>query len=226
MKYTATQVAGMVDHTNLKAFASAEDIRKLCAEAAANGFKSVCVNPVFVKFCREQLAGTGVLTCTVISFPLGQTTIAEKVNEAENAVADGCQEFDYVLNVGKLKEHDYAYIEEEMAALTAVARKTGTAVKVIFETCYLADEEIAEAAKIASRVKPDFIKTSTGFGTGGATAAHVELMHANCGPDVCVKASGGIRSWAEAKAMLDAGASRLGVSAGMKIISELKEQEG
>lgn len=226
MKYTATQVAGMVDHTNLKAFASAEDIRKLCAEAAANGFKSVCVNPVFVKFCREQLAGTGVLTCTVISFPLGQTTIAEKVNEAENAVADGCQEFDYVLNVGKLKEHDYAYIEEEMAALTAVARKTGTAVKVIFETCYLADEEIAEAAKIASRVKPDFIKTSTGFGTGGATAAHVDLMHANCGPDVCVKASGGIRSWAEAKAMLDAGASRLGVSAGMKIISELKEQEG
>ena len=175
---------------------------------------------------REQLAGTGVLTCTVISFPLGQTTIAEKVNEAENAVADGCQEFDYVLNVGKLKEHDYAYIEEEMAALTAVARKTGTAVKVIFETCYLADEEIAEAAKIASRVKPDFIKTSTGFGTGGATAAHVELMHANCGPDVCVKASGGIRSWAEAKAMLDAGASRLGVSAGMKIISELKDQEG
>jgi deoxyribose-phosphate aldolase len=113
-----------------------------------------------------------------------------------------------------------------MAALTAVARKTGTAVKVIFETCYLADEEIAEAAKIASRVKPDFIKTSTGFGTGGATAAHVDLMHANCGPDVCVKASGGIRSWAEAKAMLDAGASRLGVSAGMKIISELKEQEG
>lgn len=225
MKYTAAQVAGMVDHTNLKAFASTEDIRKLCKEAAENHFKSVCVNPVFVKFCREQLEGTGVLTCTVISFPLGQTTITEKVNEAENAVADGCQEFDYVLNVGKLKEHDYAYIEEEMAALTAVARKTGTAVKVIFETCYLADEEIAGAAQIASRVKPDFIKTSTGFGTGGATAAHVDLMHTNCGKDVQVKASGGIRSWAEAKAMLEAGATRLGVSAGMKIISEMKEQE-
>ena len=225
MKYTAAQVAGMVDHTNLKAFASTEDIRKLCKEAAENHFKSVCVNPVFVKFCREQLEGTGVLTCTVISFPLGQTTIAEKVNEAENAVADGCQEFDYVLNVGKLKEHDYAYIEEEMAALTAVARKTGTAVKVIFETCYLADEEIAGAAQIASRVKPDFINTSTGFGTGGATAAHVDLMHTNCGKDVQVKASGGIRSWAEAKAMLEAGATRLGVSAGMKIISEMKEQE-
>ena len=225
MKYTAAQVAGMVDHTNLKAFASTEDIRKLCKEAAENHFKSVCVNPVFVKFCREQLEGTGVLTCTVISFPLGQTTIAEKVNEAENAVADGCQEFDYVLNVGKLKEHDYAYIEEEMAALTAVARKTGTAVKVIFETCYPADEEIAGAAQIASRVKPDFIKTSTGFGTGGATAAHVDLMHTNCGKDVQVKASGGIRSWAEAKAMLEAGATRLGVSAGMKIISEMKEQE-
>ncbi|MBP5727214.1 MAG: deoxyribose-phosphate aldolase, partial [Clostridia bacterium] len=134
---TKESVAAMIDHTNLKAFAQEADIRKLCEEAKSNHFKSVCVNPVFVKFCREQLEGTGVLTCTVISFPLGQTTIAEKVNEAETAVADGCQEFDYVLNVGKLKEHDYAYIEEEMAALTAVARRTGTAVKVIFETCYL-----------------------------------------------------------------------------------------
>ena len=222
MEWTAEQVAGMIDHTNLKAFALTEDIRKLCGEAAANRFKSVCVNPVFVKLCRGQLAGSGVLTCTVISFPLGQTTVEEKVCEAEKAVADGCQEFDYVLNVGKLKEHDYAYIEEEMAALTAVARKTGTAVKVIFETCYLSDEEIAAAAQIASRVRPDFIKTSTGFGTGGATAHHVVLMKQNAGDSVQVKASGGIRSWAEAKAMLEAGATRLGVSAGMKIIGEMK----
>ena len=221
MEWTKNEVAGMIDHTNLKAFASEADIEKLCGEAAANRFKSVCVNPVFVKKCREALKDSGVLTCTVISFPLGQTTIAEKVSEAEAAVTDGCQEFEYVLNVGKLKEHDYAYIEEEMAALTAVARRTGTAVKVIFETCYLEDGEIAEAAKIASRVKPDFIKTSTGFGTGGATAAHVAIMKGNCGPDVQVKASGGIRSWAEAKAMLEAGATRLGVSAGMKIIAEM-----
>ena len=222
MKWTASQVAGMIDHTNLKAFAQTEDIRKLCAEAATNGFKSVCVNPVFVKTCREALKDSGVLTCTVISFPLGQNTIAEKVSEAEAAVADGCQEFDYVLNVGKMKEHDYGYIEEEMKAMTAVARKTGTAVKVILETCYLTDEEITEAAKIAGRAKPDFIKTSTGFGTGGATARHVAIMKNNCGPDVQVKASGGIRSWAEAQAMLEAGATRLGVSAGMKIIEEMK----
>ena len=221
MKWTTQEVAGMIDHTNLKAFATEADIEKLCGEAAANHFKSVCVNPVFVKKCREALKGSGVLTCTVISFPLGQTTIAEKVSEAEAAVADGCQEFDYVLNVGKMKEHDYAYIEEEMKAMTAVARRTGTAVKVILETCYLTDEEITEAAKIASRAKPDFIKTSTGFGTGGATAAHVAIMKGNCGPDVQVKASGGIRSWEEAKAMLEAGATRLGVSAGMKIIAEM-----
>ena len=221
MKWTQQEVAGMIDHTNLKAFATEADIEKLCGEAAEHRFKSVCVNPVFVKKCRKVLEGSGVLTCTVISFPLGQTTIAEKVSEAEAAVADGCQEFDYVLNVGKMKEHDYAYIEEEMKALTAVARRTGTAVKVILETCYLADDEIAEAAKIASRVKPDFIKTSTGFGTGGATAAHVAIMKAGCGPDVQVKASGGIRSWAEAEVMLEAGATRLGVSAGMKIIGEM-----
>ena len=221
MKWTAEQVAGMIDHTNLKAFATTEDIRKLCGEAAENRFKSVCVNPVYVPECAKLLAGTGVLVCTVISFPLGQNTIAEKVSEAEQAVADGCKEFDYVLNVGRMKEHDYAYIEEEMKAMTAVARRTGTAVKVILETCYLTDEEIAEAAKIASRVKPDFIKTSTGFGTGGATAHHVAIMKQNCGNDVQVKASGGIRSWAEAETMLDAGATRLGVSAGMKIISEM-----
>ena len=221
MKWTKQDVAGMIDHTNLKAFATEADIEKLCGEAAGHRFKSVCVNPVFVKKCREALKDSGVLTCTVISFPLGQTTLAEKVGEAEAAVGDGCQEFDYVLNVGKMKEHDYAYIEEEMKAMTAVARRTGTAVKVIFETCYLTNEEITEAAKIASRVKPDFIKTSTGFGTGGATAAHVAIMKGNCGPDVQVKASGGIRSWAEAEAMLEAGATRLGVSAGMKIISEM-----
>ena len=221
MSWTAKQVAGMIDHTNLKAFATTEDIRKLCGEAAENGFKSVCVNPVYVPLCAELLKDSGVLVCTVISFPLGQNTIPEKVSEAEQAVQDGCKEFDYVLNVGKMKEHDYAYIAEEMEAMTAVARKTGTAVKVILETCYLTDEEIAEAARIASRVRPDFIKTSTGFGTGGATAHHVAIMKDNCGDGVQVKASGGIRSWAEAEAMLEAGATRLGVSAGMKIIAEI-----
>ena len=142
--------------------------------------------------------------------------------EAENAVKDGAQEFDDVLNVGRLKEHDYAYIEEEMKQLVAVARKAGICAKVIFETCYLTEEEIIEAAKIASRVKPDFVKTSTGFGTDGAKPEHVRLMKQYAGADVQVKAAGGIRSWKAAQEMIEAGATRLGTSSGIKIIEEMK----
>jgi deoxyribose-phosphate aldolase len=169
-----------------------------------------------------MLEGSEVLTGAAVGFPLGQMTIATKVAEAQNAVNDGAQEFDYVLNIGKLKEHDYAYIEDEMTQLTAVARKAGICCKVIFETCYLTQEEIIEAAKIASRVKPDFVKTSTGFGTAGATVENVRLMKENCGPDVQVKAAGGIRTWKAAKAMIEAGATRLGTSSGIKIVEEMK----
>ena len=204
MEITVKQVAAMIDHTNLKAYATKEDFAKLCDEAKYYGFKSV--------------------TGAAISFPLGQMTIATKVAEAENAIADGCQEFDYVLNVGKLKEHDYAYIEEEMRQMTAAARKAGICCKVIFETCYLTEEEIIEAAKIASRVKPDFVKTSTGFGTAGAKAEHVALMKQYAGPEVQVKAAGGIRSWAAAKEMIEAGATRLGTSSGIKIVEEMKAE--
>ena len=175
--------------------------------------------------CREMLAGSGVLTGAAVAFPLGQTTVCTKLDEAANAIADGCQEFDYVLNVGRLKEHDYAYIEEEMAAMTALARGAGVCCKVIFETCYLTQEEIAEAAKIASRIRPDFVKTSTGFGTAGAAAEHVALMKRFAGPAVQVKAAGGIRCWADAKAMLEAGATRLGTSSGVRIIEELRAQQ-
>lgn len=223
MEYTTAQVAGMIDHTNLHAYATKEDFQKLCDEAVAYGFKSVAINTYPVKMCRKMLEGSGVLTGAAISFPLGQTTIATKVAEAQNAVNDGAQEFDYVLNVGKLREHDYAYIEEEMTRMTEVARKAGICCKVIFETCYLTSEEIIAAAKISAKVKPDFIKTSTGFGTAGATPEHVRLMKENCGPDVQVKAAGGIRSWEAAKAMLDAGATRLGTSSGIRIIEEMKE---
>ena len=149
-------------------------------------------------------------------------TIASKVAEAENAVKDGCQEFDYLLNVGKVKEHDYAYIEDEMTQLVAVARKAGICCKVIYETCYLTEEEIIEVSKIASRVKPDFVKTSTGFGTAGATPEHVRIMKQYAGDGVQVKAAGGIRSWAEAKAVIEAGATRLGTSSGIKIVEEMK----
>jgi len=222
MRITVRQVASMIDHTNLKAFATKEDFVRLCEEAKWYGFKSVAINTYPVALCRELLKDSEVLTGAAVGFPLGQMTIATKAAEAENAVADGCQEFDYVLNIGKLKEHDYAYIEEEMSRMTAVARNAGICCKVIFETCYLTEEEIIEAARIASRVKPDFVKTSTGFGTAGAKPEHVALMKHYAGPDVQVKAAGGIRSWADAKTMIEAGATRLGTSGGVKIIEEMK----
>lgn len=221
MTWTVKEVAGMIDHTNLKAFATREDFQKLCDEAVQYGFKSVAINTYPVAMCREMLRGTEVLTGAAISFPLGQMTIATKVAEAKNAIADGCQEFDYVLNVGKVKEHDYAYIEEEMRQMVAAAREAGICVKVIFETCYLTEEEIIEVAKIASHIRPDFVKTSTGFGNAGAKAEHVRLMKKYAGPDVQVKAAGGIRSWETAREMLEAGATRLGTSSGIRIIEEM-----
>ena len=221
---TTKQVANMVDHTNLKAYATHDDFVKLCDEAKKYGFKSVAINTYPVAFCREQLEGSEVLTGAAVGFPLGQTTIATKVAEAKNAVADGAQEFDYVINVGRAKMHDWDYIEDEMTQLVAVAREAGICAKVIFENCYLEKDEIAKLARIASLVKPDFIKTSTGFGTGGATVEDVEIMKKNCGPDVQIKAAGGIRSWAEAKAVIEAGATRLGTSSGIKIVEEMKAE--
>lgn len=223
MDFSTEEVAAMIDHTNLKPYAVTADFQKLCDEARQYGFKSVAVNTYPVKMCRKMLEGSDVLTGAAVGFPLGQMTIASKVAEAENAIRDGAQEFDYVLNIGKLKEHDYAYIEEEMRQMTAAAGRAGICCKVIFETCYLSEEEIIAAARIASRVRPDFIKTSTGFGTGGATAENVRLMKENCGPDVKVKAAGGIRTWETARAMIESGADRLGTSAGIRIIEEMKE---
>ena len=223
MEITIKTVANMVDHTNLKAYAVAEDFKQLCQEAKDYGFKSVAINTYPVKMCREFLQGSEVLTGAAVGFPLGQMTIASKVAEASNAVADGCQEFDYLLNVSKVKEHDYDYIEAEMRQLVAVARKAGICVKVIFETCYLTEEEIIAVAKIASRVKPDFVKTSTGFGTAGAKAEHVRLMKQYAGEEVQVKAAGGIRSWETAKEMIEAGATRLGTSSGIQIIRQMEE---
>ncbi|MBQ9328995.1 MAG: deoxyribose-phosphate aldolase [Solobacterium sp.] len=222
MSITVKEVAAMVDHTNLHADATTADFQKLCDEAREYGFKSVAINTYPVSMCRKMLEGSEVLTGAAVGFPLGQTTIATKVAEAKNAVNDGAQEFDYVLNVGKLKEHDYAYIEDEMTQLVQVARDAGICAKVIFETCYLTEEEIIEAARIASRVKPDFVKTSTGFGTDGAKPEHVRLMKEYAGPEVQVKAAGGIRTWESAKAMIAAGATRLGTSSGIKIIEEMK----
>ena len=224
MNYSIKDIAAMIDHTNLKAYATYADFQKLCDEAKAYGFKSVAINSYPVAMCRKMLEGSSVLTGAAIGFPLGQMTVESKVAEAKNAISDGCQEFDYVLNVGKLKEHDYAFIENEMVQMVRTAREAGICAKVIFETCYLTEEEIIRAAQIASRVKPDFVKTSTGFGTAGAKVEHVRIMKQYAGDDVQVKAAGGIRTWADAKLMIEAGATRLGTSSGVKIIEEMKAE--
>lgn len=224
MKVTGEILASMIDHTNLKAYATEADFQKLCDEAKTYGFKSVAINSYPVAMCRRMLADSSVLTGAAIGFPLGQTSIEVKAYEVENAIQNGCQEFDYVCNIGKVKEHDYSYIRKEMERLVSIARKHGICCKVIFETCYLDDDEIIEVAKIASEVKPDFVKTSTGFGSAGATVEHVRLMKQYAGADVQVKAAGGIRDLATALAMIEAGATRLGTSSGIKICDELMKK--
>lgn len=222
MKIGRDVLANMIDHTNLKAYARKEDFALLCKEAKQYGFKSVAINTYPVAMCRELLKGSSVLTGAAIGFPLGQTTIEVKEAEVQDAIKNGCEEFDYVCNIGKVKEHDYAYIKEEMTRLVQLARSHDICCKVIFETCYLSEEEIIEVAKIASEVKPDFVKTSTGFGIAGATVEHVAMMKTYAGDDVAVKAAGGIRDLKTALAMIEAGATRLGTSSGIKILGELE----
>ncbi len=213
-------LAGMIDHTNLKAFATEKDFEKLCQEAKEYHFAMVAINPYPVAFCKSILKGTGVHVGAAIAFPLGQTDIESKVAETLQAISDGADEIDYVLNVGKLKEGNTEYIRKEMQAITSVCRERGIICKVIFENCYLTKEQIVRLAEIAKEVKPDFIKTSTGFGTGGATPEDVRLMKETVGDAVKVKAAGGIRDWASCKAMIDAGAERIGASAGKQILEE------
>lgn len=208
----------LIDHTVLKAFATSDEIKKLCLEALEYDFASVCVNPANVKLAKELLQGSDVLVCTVIGFPLGANTIEVKAFETEDAVKNGAQEIDMVINVGKAKEHDYKYIEEEIKAVVAAAK--GNLVKVIIETCYLTSEEMKNVCIAATNAKADFVKTSTGFGTGGAKAEDVALMKANISSDMQVKASGGVRSLADLEAMVAAGATRIGASSGAQIIKE------
>lgn len=219
---TKDAVAGMIDHTNLKATATREDIRRLCEEAKAYHFASVMVNSAFTALCSECVKGTGVLVGTVAGFPLGQMSTAAKVYEAETAIADGADEIDYVVNVSDVKDGKWDLVKDEMAKITAACHSRGAGCKVIFENCYLTKEEIVRLAEIAKEVKPDFIKTSTGFGTGGATPEDVRLMKETVGDTVKVKAAGGIRDWASCKAMIEAGAERIGASAGKQILDELE----
>ncbi len=207
-----------IDHTLLKAFATSDDIRKLCSEAKEYHFMSVCVNPSNVKLASSLLANSDVLVCTVIGFPLGANTIETKVFETKDAVCNGAKEIDMVINVGKAKEHDYDYIEKEIKAVVDAAN--GNLVKVIIETCYLTDEEKKEVCLAATRAKADFVKTSTGFGTGGATCHDVEIMKANISDDMKVKASGGIKTLDDCKKLIASGASRIGASSGVAIMND------
>lgn len=206
----------LIDHTLLKVTATTADIEKLCEEAVKYGFKSVCVNPCFVAKAKEFVKDSDVLVCTVIGFPLGANATSVKVFETRKAVEDGADEIDMVINIGKAKEHDFVYLEEEIREVVIAAG--GRTVKVIIETCYLTDEEKIEACKAAVRAGARFVKTSTGFGTGGATVQDVALMRRTVPAEVGVKASGGIRTPEDLQAMVEAGANRIGASAGIKLI--------
>lgn len=206
----------MIDHTLLRPEASKEQIRKLCLEAAEYGFHSVCVNSSYVYYCAGLLKGTDVKVCTVIGFPLGAASTAAKAAETRAAVSDGAGEVDMVIHVGMIKSGDWDYVRQDIASVVEAA--SGRAiVKVILETCLLTKEEIVEACKICKEAGADFVKTSTGFSTGGAKEEDVSLMRKTVGPDMGVKASGGIRSLEDAARMVKAGADRLGTSSGIAI---------
>ena len=215
------EMAKYIDHTLLKPQASLEDIRKVCDEAKALNTASVCVNPSYIKFVAEQLMDSEVTPCVVVGFPLGATTPNVKAYEAGEAVANGAREVDMVINIGAVKSGDWALVERDIAAVvTAVDGEA--AVKVIIECCLLTDEEKVLACQAAKRVGADFVKTSTGFSTGGATVEDVRLMRETVGPEMGVKASGGVRTYADAVAMIEAGANRLGASSGKAIVDGCK----
>ncbi|WNN74903.1 deoxyribose-phosphate aldolase [Lysinibacillus capsici] len=212
--------ARMIDHTLLKAEATKEQIEKLCAEAKQFNFASVCVNPTWVKRSSELLQGTDVLVCTVIGFPLGANTPAVKAFEAKDAIANGAKEVDMVINIGALKDKNYDLVQADIAAVVEAA-KDSALVKVIIESCLLSDEEKVKACELAVAAGADYVKTSTGFSTGGATAEDIALMRKTVGPELGVKASGGVRSLEDMKKMVEAGATRIGASSGVAIMNGL-----
>lgn len=219
---TLEKLVKLFDHTCLAAFATNADMEKLCNEAKKYSFAMVAVNSVQVRFCKELLKGTDVHVGAAISFPLGQTTIETKVFETQNAIANGADEIDYVINITELKMGNYDYIRKEMQQIVDICRSNNVISKVIFENCYLTQAEKEILCKIALEVRPDYIKTSTGFGTGGATIDDVKLMKSIVGDAVKVKAAGGIRDLETCLAMVEAGAERIGTSAAVKITEELK----
>ncbi len=214
-------IAKMIDHTNLKPVTTAEEVEKNCREAVDYGFASVCVNPVYVPTVNKMLQGSEVLTCCVVGFPLGADPMEVKAAETEWAVDQGAEEIDMVIHIGSLKAGDTAQVTKDISAVVDAA--AGNTVKVIIETCYLTDEEKKSACECARQAGAHFVKTSTGFGSGGATTEDVALMREAVGDTMKIKASGGIRSYEDAIAMIEAGADRIGASAGIKIVEAAEE---
>lgn len=218
-------VPSLIDHTLLKPDATEGDVRRLCEEAAHFGFAAVCVNPYWVPLAADRLGGTQVRVCTVIGFPLGANRTATKMAEAREALANRATELDMVINVGALRSGHYAAVSEEIRALAALAHDGGAILKVILETCLLTREEKIAAAKAAVEARADFVKTSTGFSTGGATVDDVRLLRETVGKELGVKASGGVRTWAALQEMVRAGATRIGTSSGVSILREMEASQ-
>lgn len=224
MNYTIDELARFIDHTNLKADATNEDISKLCLEAKEYHFKMVAINQVQSALCSQLLKGTDVNIGAAISFPLGQTSKEAKLFETRNAIEIGATEIDYVVNLTEVKAKNWTYIKEEMQEIVTLCRQKEVISKVIFENAYLTTEEKIKLSEIAKEVEPDFIKTSTGFAPTGATFEDVQLMKKHVGDKVKVKAAGGIRDAETFKQMIACGAERIGTSAGIKIINQLQEE--
>jgi deoxyribose-phosphate aldolase len=219
-EYNSTDVASYIDHTLLKADATGSEIIKLCSEAKKYGFASVCVNPVNVDLCTQELFGSTVKICTVIGFPLGANETATKLAEAELAISSGAAEIDMVINIGRLKDNDQNFVFTEISSLANLCHKNSAILKVIIETAFISDEEKVLACLLSTDAKADFVKTSTGFSKSGANIRDVALMKFSVGNKAKVKASGGVKSYKEAVLMILNGASRLGTSSGIQIIEK------
>lgn len=224
MKITKKKLASMIDHTYLKPFASEEDMDKLIFEAKSVNCAMIAINSVQTAYCKKHVSNSQIHVGAAISFPLGQTTIESKIFETKNAIENGADEIDYVVNLTQVKENNWSYIEDEMKQIVNECHSHKVICKVIFENCYLNNEQKIKLCEIAKKVQPDFIKTSTGFGTSGATIEDVKLMKQYVGDKVKVKAAGGIRDLTTALSMIEAGAERIGTSATLKILQEFDNE--
>jgi len=217
-------IARYIDHTLLKPDATQAQIAQLCHEARQYDFAAVCVNPTHVRLCADLLKGSSVAVCTVVGFPLGATPPEVKAYETQQAIDDGATEIDMVINIGALKGGEYDLVERDIAMVTRTAHNNGALCKVIIEAALLNEQEKIKACELSKKAGADYVKTSTGFGPGGATVADVTLMRRVVGPGMGIKAAGGIRSFADAKGMVEAGATRIGASAGVKILQEAEKR--